>query len=95
MKVTITNEEVKFLAQLIILSEQAPNVTMEELGNNWTNWVASPVTHHTIKPKEARTILIIAGILIDYGVSAGAIANKILECFVENYNKPPSGDNHD
>jgi hypothetical protein len=86
MKVTITDEEVKFLANMINLIGQTPNVTLEELGINWANWVASPLTHHTIKPKEARAILIVAGILIDHGVSADTLINKVLECFVENYN---------
>ncbi len=95
MKVTIPNKEVKFLANIIVASEQTPNVTVEELGNNWANWVASPVTHHAIKPKEARTILTVVGILIDHGVSVSVITNKILECFVENYNGAPGGDNHD
>lgn len=84
MKVTITNDEVKFLANMIFMGNQSTSVPAE-LNSDWMGWVTAPIAQHKIAPREAKALLTAVGILADYGVSINEIIEMILEVFVENY----------
>ncbi len=93
MKVTITDEEAKFLANIITTTDQIPDIP-RELDNSWRIWVTTPIVQHDLTPKEARAILTVVGILADYKVSISSIIKMILKDFVVNYqgsNKKPWG----
>lgn len=84
MKVTITNEEVDFLAKMIYLADQ-PAAVPTEFDRNWVGWVTAPIAQHAITPREAKAMLTIVGILADYEVPVSAIMEVILKEFVINY----------
>lgn len=84
MKVIITSEEVKFLANMVLMGDQ-PMTVPTELDDSWTGWVTAPIAQHRIAPREAKALLTTVGILTDYGISINKIIEIILEAFVENY----------
>ena len=84
MKITVSDGEVKFLANIILLTDQ-PTLTPKEPDAGWRSWVTAPIAQHTVNPGEAKAILTVIGILADYGVPISAVLKTILETFVENY----------
>lgn len=84
MKVAITKDEVKFLANMVLMGDQPVSVPAE-LDDSWVGWVTAPIAQHRIAPREAKALLTAVGILADYGVSINRIIETILEAFVENY----------
>jgi phosphatidylethanolamine-binding protein (PEBP) family uncharacterized protein len=85
MKITVTNEEVKFLANIVI-DQAAPTPKEPDVG--WRSWVTAPIAQHAINPGEAKAILTVIGILADYGIPIRDILKTTLENFVENYATP-------
>ena len=86
-KITISNEEVKFLVNMIAADNRvAIDMTPTEPDIGWRSWVMAPLAQHAITPREAKAVLTVVGILADYGIPVDEIMNIILETFVKNYN---------
>ena len=82
MKVTLSDKKVAFLVNLINNLNLASPVPTE-IDADWKSWVVAPITLHNITPREAKTMLTVAGVLVDYGVSVNEIIKKIFEIFIE------------
>ncbi|MBE9569971.1 MAG: hypothetical protein IMF11_05065 [Proteobacteria bacterium] len=92
MKVAVTNDEIKFLANLIVIMNDQPTTVPVEFNDTWMAWVTAPIAQHAINPREAKALLTTMGILTDYKVPAGKIIETLLEAFVENYSATPGED---